>query len=123
MKDNLTHLSDYKNWLAGLKSKVRQVQLKAAVAVNQELLNFYWELGADIVEKQKAATWGKGFLKQLSQDLMVEFPEMKGFSRRNLELIRQWHVFWGKQPIAKQVVSQTTQIRVKPEQHRIEIIS
>jgi len=63
--------------------------LKAAVAVNQELLRFYWELGADIVERQKNAAWGSGFLRQLSMDLMVEFPDMKGFSKRNLEQIRR----------------------------------
>ncbi len=70
---------DYKTWLRALKAKVRGVQLKAAVAVNEELLCFYWELGADIVERQKSASWGSGFLKQLSQDLMAEFPDIKGF--------------------------------------------
>ena len=79
----------YNDWLAGLKAKVRQVQLKAAIAVNQELLAFYWELGADIIEKQKNTSWGDGFLRELSRDLMKEFPEIKGFSKRNLELIRQ----------------------------------
>jgi len=67
-KSNLIHSLDYKNWLAGLKAKVRQSQLKAVVTVNQELLHFYWELGADIVEKQKSAVWGDAFLKQLSHD-------------------------------------------------------
>ncbi len=67
---------DYVNWLAGLKRKIRSVQIKAAVKVNDELLNFYWELGAEIVEKQTNATWGDRFLDQLSKDLVNEFPEM-----------------------------------------------
>lgn len=120
---------EYKDWLTALKVRVRQVQLKAAVAVNQELLKFYWELGADIVEKQKNATWGDGFLKQLSKDLRIEFPAMKGFSLRNIKYIRQWYLFYsdtgsiGQQPVAqltKQPVSQITQI---PWGHNLTIIT
>lgn len=93
-KQSITDINEYKNWLATLKSKIRQVQLKAIVAVNRELLLFYWELGADIVEKQKSSSWGDSFLKTLSKDLMSEFPEIKGFSQTNLKLIRQWYQFY-----------------------------
>jgi predicted nuclease of restriction endonuclease-like (RecB) superfamily len=99
--------AQYKKWIADLKAKIRSVQIKAALSVNKELLTFYWELGTDIVQKQTATRWGDGFLKQLSSDLMAEFPDIKGFSRRNLELIRQWYCFWTTDaPIAKQLVSQ-----------------
>ena len=108
---NLSLDSEYKSWLKALKQKVLSTQLKAAVQVNSTLLAFYWELGGDIVRRQAQANWGDGFLKQLSQDLMAEFPDIKGFSRRNLELIRQWHLFWNQSPeIAKQAVSQLFQI-------------
>jgi hypothetical protein len=90
VKYNLIQDKNYKAWLADIKSKVRNAQLKAAVAVNTQLLEFYWELGADIVEKQKNAKWGDGLIEQLSRDLMSEFPEMKGFSRRNLMYIQEW---------------------------------
>lgn len=62
--------ADYGQWLGELKTRFRQVQLKAAVAVNTELLQFYWELGADIVTRQAAHGWGSGFLDNLSHDLM-----------------------------------------------------
>ncbi len=98
---------DYSAWLKEIKNKVRTVQLKAAVKVNSEMLNLYWELGSDIVEKQATTKWGDGFLNKLSHDLMAEFPNMKGFSKRNLELIRQWYLFYTKEKaIAKQAVSQ-----------------
>ena len=119
-KSSLERSTDYINWLTTLKAKLRQSQFKAAVAVNQELLKFYWDLGSDIVEKQSNAAWGTGFLTQLSQDLIAEFPDMKGFSRRNLELIRQWYLFWSEQPNAKQLVSQITQI---PWGHNLAIIA
>lgn len=99
--------SDYKDWIIYLKNRVRQVQLKAAVAVNEQLLNFYWELGSDIVKKQKHSTWGDKFLEQLSRDLMFEFPDMKGFSFRNLKYVRQWFSFWNNElAIGQQAVAQ-----------------
>ena len=91
--------SDYRDWLTNLKQRVRQAQLKAAVQVNSALLMFYWELGADIVERQKSAMWGSGFLKQLSADLMADFPDMKGFSLNNLQYIRRWYIFYSEERV------------------------
>lgn len=111
--------ANYTAWLKGIKQSFTQTQLKAAVSVNTALLQFYWRLGSEIVEKQKSSHWGDGFLNQLSQDLMAEFPEVKGFSKRNLELIRAWVRFWSEQAIAKQPVSQLAQI---PWGHNLVIV-
>jgi hypothetical protein len=54
---------DYKNWLKSLKQQVLQTQIKAAVQVNSTLLMLYWQMGADIVERQQESAWGGGFLK------------------------------------------------------------
>ena len=81
-----------------LKTSFRQRQLKAAVAVNSELLTFYWQLGGEIVEKQQQVKWGQGFLTQLSKDLMSDFPDISGFSKRKLEHIRKWYRYWAKTP-------------------------
>lgn len=115
MKQALIQNKAYSNWLKELKQKVRLVQIKAAVKVNSELLRFYWELGRDIVDKQKNTKWGDGFLKQLSQDLSSTFPDMKGFSKRNLELIRKWYRFWSDNTlIAKQLATQTESVHIIP---------
>lgn len=112
---------EYKKWLIELKSKFKSTQLKAAVTVNASLLQFYWELGQDIIARQNRFVWGEGFLMQLSIDLMHDFPAIKGFSRRNLELIRQWYRFWNlPNPIAKQTVSQLHSI---PWGHNLVIIA
>ena len=106
MANEIITTKEYRDWLIDIKRRVRSAQLKAATAVNTALLEFYWSLGADIAEKQKNATWGSGFLKQLSKDLMEEFPDMKGFSRRNLEIIRRWYLFYSQgDAIAKQPAS------------------
>jgi predicted nuclease of restriction endonuclease-like (RecB) superfamily len=94
MNHHMVKTSEYHLWLKKLKQRVHCAQLKAAVRVNTTLLEFYWELGAEIVERQKNSHWGSGFLKQLSQDLMTEFPEMKGFSYRNLRYIRDWYLYY-----------------------------
>ncbi|MDD5686250.1 MAG: PDDEXK nuclease domain-containing protein [Elusimicrobia bacterium] len=96
MKSNLVFDKEYKVWLADLKAKVRNAQIKAAVKVNSEMLSFYWELGADIVAKQANTKWGGGFLIQLSKDLTAEFSDMKGFSLRNLKYIKQWYQFYSR---------------------------
>lgn len=103
--------SDYREWLQQLKSQFQHTQQNAVRAVNTEMFKFYWQLGEQIVEQQQNYAWGDGFLKQLSHDLMMEFPEMKGFSKRNLEYIRRWYLFWSKDmSIAQQVVAQLGQI-------------
>jgi predicted nuclease of restriction endonuclease-like (RecB) superfamily len=140
MKYDLIHDKNYKAWLTELKGKIRNAQLKAAVTVNTQLLEFYWELGADIIAKQAQAAWGSGLIDQLSKDLMSEFPDMKGFSRSNLMYIQQWYLFYTKsivqqsvgqiakqpvsqlqkQPLGQQAVAQITRI---PWGHNIAIIS
>ncbi|MEO1393081.1 MAG: PDDEXK nuclease domain-containing protein [Cyanobacteria bacterium J06634_5] len=113
--------AEYRDWVVEVKTRLRSLQVKAAVSVNSALLEFYWALGADIVKRQKDSAWGSGFLEQLSQDLRVEFPDMKGFSRRNLERMRQWYLFYADaDEIATQPVSQLSQI---PWSHNIAIVS
>ena len=82
---------EYQQWLAELKQRIRECQIKAAVKVNTELLHLYWQTGHDIVEKQKHAHWGDGFLRHLSRDLMEAFPKMTGWDERNLRRMRQWY--------------------------------
>ena len=98
---------DYSAFLGELKTRIKSAQIKAAVSVNRELIELYWELAEKIVEKQKNSHWGDGLLTQMSKDLREEFPDMKGFSKRNLELMRQWYLFWttdnviGQQAVAQ----------------------
>ena len=114
-KKDLTIIGDseYKKLLSDLKEKVRSSQLKAAVKVNYELLDLYWNLGKEIVEKQKQFSWGEGFLKTLSEDLRKEFPNMKGFSAENLKHIRYWYIFYNDYLIGLQVVTQLSDVERK----------
>lgn len=121
MRHSLVVDKNYKAWLADIKTKIRGAQIKAAVTVNTELLNLYWNLGAEIIDKQRRAKWGDGLIDQLSRDLSSEFPDMKGFSRSNLMYIQKWHLFYTQNKAnVQQAVGQITQI---PWGHNIAIIS
>lgn len=99
--------SEFKQWVRSLKQQIKQAHIKVAVKVNTELLHLYWNLGKEIVERQRESNWGDGFLKLLSQDLSIEFPDMKGFSYRNLKYIRQWYSFYNQNiSIGQQLVAQ-----------------
>ncbi len=98
---------EYKQWLADIKAKVRQTQIKASVKVNTELLSFYWGLGSDIVAKQSHGVWGDKLIDQLSKDLISEFPDVKGFSRSNLMYVKKWYLFYNRSTaIVQQPVGQ-----------------
>lgn len=105
-KLSLQSNNDYKTWLSELKSTIQQRQIKAALAVNSELIRLYWELGSQIVQKQENAKWGTGFINQLSTDLKVEFPEMGGFSVKNLRYCRAFFLFYSENAIRQQVVAE-----------------
>ena len=79
---------DYADWLQSTSKRYRHSQIKAAVAVNTEMLRFYFGLGADIVRMEKDQPWGSGFLKRLSLDLKMQMPEAGCFSVTNLKYIR-----------------------------------
>lgn len=81
--------SEYILFLSEVKNLVSKAALRAIIAANQELLHLYWQLGKQIVEKQNAKGWGAKVIHTLSQDLRLEFPEMKGFSVRNLNYMRK----------------------------------
>lgn len=98
--------ADYQQWLSEVKSRVKTSQLKAALSVNSELVMLYWHIGTSILEQQAARGWGSGVIKQLSADLQKAFPDMKGFSARNLEYMRYLAECYPDESIAKQLVSQ-----------------
>ncbi|OQX76021.1 MAG: hypothetical protein B6D61_09430 [Bacteroidetes bacterium 4484_249] len=91
--------NDYKNWLSELKRKIKNSQIKAALKVNNELIALYWEIGKMIVEKQENAKWGSKFIEQAANDLKTEFPDLTGFSKRNLYSMRQFYLFYNEENI------------------------
>lgn len=102
MANEVFDSQEYREWLNEIKSKIKQSQIKAALKVNSELMDLYWELGKDITEKQKALGWGNSVVKKLSKDLTIEFDN-KGFSSRNLFYIQKWYLFYTAQKVPQLV--------------------
>ena len=73
-RDIMTADEGYVQWMANIKQRFRQSQLKAAIRVNIAMLEFYWSMGRDIVELRAESKWGSGFFEQLSLDLRTAFP-------------------------------------------------
>jgi len=94
MKNIQIPTQEYKEFILEIKSKIQNAQIKASIKVNEALLQLYWEIGSAIVEKQKTSSWGDNFLESISRDLQKEFPNVKGFSYRNMRAIKQWYLFW-----------------------------
>jgi predicted nuclease of restriction endonuclease-like (RecB) superfamily len=77
MAINLSQLGDYNDFLKSLKERIRTAQVRAALAVNRELVLLYWQIGQDILIRQQQQGWGTKVIDQLAKDLKHEFPDMK----------------------------------------------
>lgn len=96
----------YKTFLVELKSRIRQAQLRAGLSVNRELVLLYWNIGQDILLRQKAEGWGAKIIDRLSHDLKKEFPNMRGFSPRNIKYMRALAEAYSDEAIVQQAVAQ-----------------
>ncbi len=109
---------EYMQLLHKIKVRVRSAQIKAAISINQELIQLYWDMGKMITERQAKGKWGDSIVDLLAQDLKREFPHMKGFSRANLFNIRRWYLFYS---IMDEKVQQL--VRQLPWGHNVVIIN
>jgi predicted nuclease of restriction endonuclease-like (RecB) superfamily len=98
--------ANYAVLLTSLRERIRSAQVRAALAVNRELMLLYWQIGREILEQQTARGWGSKVIDRLSQDLRQAFPEMKGFSPRNLKYMRAFAEAWPDEAFVQQVAAQ-----------------
>jgi len=103
--DILQNTFDYSNWLKKIKERIYTSRIKTALSANYELIELYWFLGNQIVEKQKIASWGSSFIDHFSKDLKDEFPDIKGFSPKNLRYCRAFVNFYNSPEIWQQAVA------------------
>jgi predicted nuclease of restriction endonuclease-like (RecB) superfamily len=96
----------YTELLRSLKKRIRSAQVKAALSVNHELILLYWQIGQEILTRQARENWGSKVIDRLAVDLQREFPDMKGFSLRNLIFMRGVAEAFPDKSIVKQLVSQ-----------------
>ena len=96
----------YADWLSELKSRIHIAQQRATLAVNRELVLLYWQIGRDILVRQAEQGWGAKVIERLAEDLRLAFPDMKGFSPRNLKYMRAFAEAWPDEEFVQQAVAQ-----------------
>jgi predicted nuclease of restriction endonuclease-like (RecB) superfamily len=96
----------YADWLAELKTRIHSAQQRATLAVNRELVLLYWQIGRDILERQAREGWGAKVIDRLAHDLRAVFPDMKGFSPRNLKYMRSFAEAWPDAEFVQAVLAQ-----------------
>ena len=95
----------YADWLAELKTRIHGAQQRAALAVNRELVLLYWQIGRDILSRQSLQGWGSKVVDRLAHDLRSAFPDMKGFSPRNLKYMRAFAQAWPEAEFVQQAAA------------------
>lgn len=120
---------EYLHWIQSLKNRIRSAQLKASIAVNEQMILLYWDIGEDLYEKQQSQEWGTKVVENLAKDLKRELPDTNGFSRTNLFAMRRFYSFYKDSVLANQLVQQpagqlqnSELIRI-PWRHHVLIIS
>lgn len=103
MSKALSNEKVYGDLLIKIKQQVRSIQTKAALAVNTSLIQLYWNLGEMIADNQALFEGRNNYVAQLSKDLQVEFPEITGFSVRNLFYIRKFYQFYSDSSVQQLV--------------------
>ena len=98
----------YPEFIAELKARIRSAQVRAVVSVNRELILLYWQIGSDILARQQTEGWGAKVIDRLSRDLMHEFPDIKGFSVRNLKYMRKFAETYRDASIVQELLAQIT---------------
>ena len=107
--------NDYAAWIESLSARYRQSQIKAAVAVNVEMLKFYFGLGRDITIMEKGQPWGSGFLKRVSCDLKMALPDAGCFSVNNLIYMRCFYRLYASLVFTPQVEGKTDMMDCVPQ--------
>jgi len=93
-REKMTTDEGYVQWMADIKQRFRQSQVKASVHVNTAMLEFYWSVGRDLVALRAEDRWGAGVVKQFALDMRQAFPGETGFSYSNVKYMKQWYSYY-----------------------------
>ncbi|AUB35283.1 putative nuclease of restriction endonuclease-like [Nostoc flagelliforme CCNUN1] len=98
-------MDGYDDFLRELKERIRNAQVRAALSVNRELVLLYWQIGREIIIRQQQQGWGAKVIERLARDLKAAFPDIKGFSARNLKYMRAFAEAYPDEQIVQQAAA------------------
>jgi predicted nuclease of restriction endonuclease-like (RecB) superfamily len=97
---------EYRQFIEDLKARVTAARISAARAVNRDLILLYWDIGRAIVEKQQVLGWGESVVEMVSADLRRGFPQINGFSPRNVWDMKRFYLAYADEAIWRQAVAE-----------------
>ena len=104
---NLSEMSeDYLDFINDIKEKIKKQRMSIVLNANSGMICLYWSIGKEILEKQEKEGWGSKVIDRLAQDLKETFPDMSGFSARNIKYMRKFAECWPDYEIVQRVVAQ-----------------
>ena len=101
-RDGMLADKEYVAWIADVKKRFQNSQIKASIRVNTTMLEFYWSVGRDLVRMRAEQKWGAGVVKQFALDMRQAFPNEKGFSYTNVKDMKRWYLFYYERVIKGQ---------------------
>jgi predicted nuclease of restriction endonuclease-like (RecB) superfamily len=107
LAENLTAMpKNYRSFIENLKNQIRHERLKTVLSANASMVLMYWGIGKSILEQQNTEGWGTKVIDRMSYDLKEEFPDIAGFSPRNLKYMRKFAEEWPNIEIVQRTVAQ-----------------
>ena len=104
---NLSEMSDnYLQFIEEIKNEIRKQRISVVLNANSSMICLYWNIGKAILEKQEQEGWGAKVIDRMAKDLKEKFPDMSGFSPRNIKYMRKFAECWPDFEIVQQVVAQ-----------------
>ena len=97
---------EYAAGLAAIKIRIQQERLRVVLSANAAMILLYWDIGRTILDRQERAGWGAKVIDRLAADLHESFPDMKGFSPRNLKYMRAFAAAWPERAIVQEPLAQ-----------------
>lgn len=98
--------ADYADALAAIRSRIQQERLRVVLSANAAMVLLYWDIGQMILARQERAGWGAKVIDRLAADLREAFPDMRGFSPRNLKYMRAFAAAWPERAIVQDPLAQ-----------------
>lgn len=107
MKDKtIIQSPDFTTFVKEIKSKIYSAKSQAILSANRFMIELYFEIGREIVEKQETLGWGKSVVEVMSKELKDEFGEKSGYSTQNLWYMRQFYLSYKDTPNLQQLVGE-----------------
>lgn len=104
---NLSEMSDaYLKFIEEVKSEIQKQRISVVLNANSSMICLYWNIGRSILKKQEEEGWGAKIIDRMAKDLKDAFPEMSGFSPRNIKYMRKFAESWPDFEIVQRVVAQ-----------------